>query len=82
MSSSPRPMSVRVKQLEVNEDLVLIAAPEADRVRELLEDAVRRKDFETIRREGHHWSGSVGLRIFDRADAVSAQEVTSDESPS
>lgn len=57
----------------VKEDLILIAAPEADRVRELLEAAVREKDAEVIRREGHLWSGRIGLQILRLADLVAEQ---------
>ncbi|WP_306317234.1 MULTISPECIES: hypothetical protein [unclassified Streptomyces] len=55
-----------------NEDLVLIAAPEADRTRDLLNAAVARRDAEAVRSEGHTWSGRVGLSILELADAIDA----------
>lgn len=56
----------------VNEELVLIAAPEADRVRELLNSAVHASDAEVVRREGHLWSGRIGLSILHLADCIDA----------
>lgn len=57
---------------DVKDDLVLLAAPEADRVRELLGAAVEDSDAEAIRREGHLWSGRIGLQLLRLADLVEA----------
>ncbi|MBD3004684.1 hypothetical protein IEJ02_11320 [Streptomyces sp. 5-10] len=54
----------------VHEDLVTIAAWEADRVRDLIDSAVARRDAETVRREGHQWSGRIGLVILELADRI------------
>jgi hypothetical protein len=55
---------------EVKEELVLLAAPEADRVRELIEAAMQQRDAETVRSEGHQWSGRIGLKILELADRI------------
>lgn len=64
----------------VKEELVWLAAPEADRVRELLAKAVNQGDAETIRSEGHHWSGLVALAILQLADRVE-EATTRDGAP-
>lgn len=53
-----------------HENLILIAAPEADRTRALIADAVERGDAEVVRREGHSWSGRIGLDLLALADAI------------
>jgi hypothetical protein len=61
----------------VEEGLILLAAPEADRVRGLVADAVAQLDAEAVRREGHMWSGQSGLnllRLADRIETVAAQK--------
>lgn len=52
------------------ENLILMAAPEADRTRTLIDDAVERGDAEAVRREGHSWSGTIGLDLLTLADAI------------
>ncbi|MFJ6363444.1 hypothetical protein ACIQIE_19970 [Streptomyces globisporus] len=64
----------------VKEELVRLAAPEADRVRELLAEAVQEGDAETIRSEGHHWSGHIALTILQLADRVE-EATTRDGAP-
>ncbi|MEW2070018.1 hypothetical protein [Streptomyces sp. NPDC007346] len=64
----------------VKDDLVQLAAPEADRVRELIAKAVKDGDAETIRSEGHQWSGRVGLVILQLADRVE-EATTRDGAP-
>ncbi|WP_103512907.1 hypothetical protein [Streptomyces sp. SM13] len=64
----------------VKEDLIQLAAPEADRVRALLADAVQEGDAKTIRSEGHHWSGHIALAILQLADRVE-ETTTRDGAP-
>lgn len=54
----------------VRESLVTIAAPLADRVLELVNTAVRTDDYEAVRREGHLWSGRIGLELLLLADRI------------
>ena len=56
----------------VQEELIRLAAPLADEVREKLNAAVTRGDAEAIRCEGHGWSGKIGLSILTLADEVEA----------
>ncbi|MFF7411687.1 hypothetical protein [Streptomyces lydicus] len=55
---------------EVQENLVLLAAPLADQARDLLKTAMDARDAETILREGHDWSGRIGLLILELAERV------------
>lgn len=55
---------------DVQESLVLLATPLADQVRDLLKGAMEARDTETILREGHQWSGRIGLLILGLADRV------------
>lgn len=64
------PEGLREALLRVKEDLVLIAAPEADRVRDVLTEAVRTADAETVRREGHLRSGRIALSMLRLADEI------------
>ncbi|MFE0472551.1 hypothetical protein ACFW2V_13145 [Streptomyces sp. NPDC058947] len=52
------------------EDLIQLPAREADRVRNLAEEAISRSDAEIVRREGHLWSGVIGLRLLELADQI------------
>jgi hypothetical protein len=56
----------------VREDLILLAAPVADRVREMVDAAVQSGDAEAIRREGHDWSGGIARSLLGLADLVEA----------
>lgn len=61
----------------VHEFLWPLAAPEADRAREAiarLEAAIRRHDAETVRTEGHQWSGEAGRAILHAADLINPEE--------
>lgn len=60
----------------VQEELVRFAAPLADEVRERLDAAVARGDAETIRSEGHDWSGQIALSILRLADEVDTAHST------
>ncbi|MFJ8763121.1 hypothetical protein [Streptomyces cyaneofuscatus] len=62
------------------EELLRLAASEADRGRELLTDAVNRGDDETIRSEGPHWSGHIAVFILQLADRVE-EATTRDGAP-
>lgn len=64
------PSGVQEAWRRVRENLVLLAAPEADRVRDLLSDAVAQGDAEAVRREGHTWSGAIALDILRLADEI------------
>ena len=66
MNTSPVTEAARV----VQEELILLPAWDADRVRDYLSDAIARGDAEAVRREGHTWSGSIALRLFELADAI------------
>lgn len=52
------------------EDLIQLPAWEVDRVRDLVDEAISRGDAEIVRREGHLWSGVIGLRLLELADRV------------
>jgi hypothetical protein len=54
----------------VQENLILLPAWDADRVREYLSEAVARGDAEVVRREAHTWSGTIALSLFGLADAI------------
>ncbi len=54
----------------VQEELILLPSWDADRVRDFLGDAVAQGDAEAVRREGHTWSGSIGLSLLRLADAI------------
>ncbi|BCK73990.1 hypothetical protein Srufu_079430 (plasmid) [Streptomyces libani subsp. rufus] len=55
---------------DVQENLVLLAAPTADRVRDLLKAAMDARDAETILREGNSWSGRIAPLILELGDRV------------
>ncbi|MEV7466083.1 hypothetical protein AB0O20_06160 [Streptomyces kronopolitis] len=55
---------------EVQEGLVLLAAPLADQVRDLLKVAMEARDTETILREGNSWSGRIAPLILELGDRV------------
>lgn len=55
---------------EVQENLVLLAAPTADRVRDLLKAAMDARDAEAIFREGYDWSGRIGPLILELGERV------------
>ena len=63
----------------VQEELIRLVAPVADEVRDRLNDAVTRGDFEAIRREGHDWSGWIGRNILTLADEVEAANNAAEE---
>ena len=64
------PVSVAEAQSHVHDVLIMVAAPLADQVRRTLDFAVHNGDAEAIRREGHEWSGQIGLTILKLADAI------------
>jgi hypothetical protein len=58
---------------DVHEFFVLLAAPNADTARAAvarLEATVRHHDAETVRSEGHLWSGEAGRAILQTADKL------------
>lgn len=55
-------------RLRVTEGLATIAAWEADRVRQMVDAAVLTGDAESIRKEGYHWSGRIGVDLLALAD--------------
>jgi len=62
---------------DVHEFLWPLTAAEADRARAAiarLEAAVRHYDAETVRTEGHQWSGEAGRAILQTADRIAPQE--------
>jgi hypothetical protein len=65
----------------VFESLIVLAAPTADQVRVLVDEAVARQDAEALRREGHDWSGVIGLDLLLLADAVEAEGRANDGTP-
>lgn len=62
--------NVRAQLQVVQEELVTLAAPLADQVRNQLGHAVERGDVEAVRREGNDWSGHVGLSILRLSDEM------------
>ncbi|WP_282084010.1 hypothetical protein [Streptomyces tendae] len=66
MSTSSVTEAARAMQ----EELILLPAWDADRVRDYLSDAIARGDTEGVRREGHTWSGTIALSLFELADAI------------
>ncbi|MFD4596738.1 hypothetical protein ACFWPQ_01770 [Streptomyces sp. NPDC058464] len=63
----------------VQEELIRLAAPLADEVRDKLDAAVARGDAEAVRREGHDWSGWIGRSILHLADEVEAASSNAEE---
>lgn len=61
---------VRAAYQAAQKELVRIPAWDADRVRGYLKNAVETKNVEALNREGHLWSGTLALRLFDLADAI------------
>ncbi|MCP9209530.1 hypothetical protein [Streptomyces cucumeris] len=55
---------------KMHESLIILSAPEADRVRTLIDKAISNSDGRAIRTEGRHWSGQIGLEMFHLADMV------------
>ncbi|WP_329472725.1 hypothetical protein OIE75_29705 [Streptomyces sp. NBC_01723] len=66
MSISPVTEAGRV----VQEELILLPAWDADRVRDYLSNAIARGDAEAVRKEGNTWSGTIALSLFRLADAI------------
>lgn len=64
----------------IRDELVRMARPEADRVRDLLLGAVARGDAKAIRSEGHHWSGLIAVKILELANRVEALSGREEES--
>lgn len=58
------------KYLEVQYSLVRMAAPLADEAREMINKAMLDGNAETVRKEGHSWSGCIGLVLLQLADAI------------
>lgn len=75
-------MNPRVREAyrAAQEELVRIPAWDADRVRDYLKNAVETKDVKELNREGHLWSGTIALRLFDLADAIKESMACDSES--
>lgn len=63
-------MAVRRLFWAVQEELITLASPVADRVRNQVSEAVECGDAEAVRLEGNKWSGLIGLNILRLADEL------------
>ncbi|MFF9309926.1 hypothetical protein ACF1BS_03355 [Streptomyces sp. NPDC014748] len=72
-------LSVTEAARVVQEELILLPAWDADRVRDYLSDAIARSDAEAVRSEGHTWSGGIALSLFRLADAINQTTYRADE---